>query len=123
MTNRELLTTCHDAGIVLAASGDRLHVEAPAGTLTAELRMALVARKADLLPVLSRLKAMRATTGQAPVAVARPTARGGPGRCFSCGDALEVATAYGRCAPCDVAADIYYTTSHGDQGEARVRKF
>ena len=119
MTNRELLTTCHDAGIVLAASGDRLHVEAPADALTAELRLALVARKADLLPVLSRLEAMRATTGQAPVAVARPTARGGPGRCFSCGDALEVATAYGRCAPCDVAADIFYATSHGDQGEVR----
>ena len=116
MTNRELLTTCHDAGIVLAASGDRLHVEAPAGALTAELRLALVARKADLLPVLSRLEAMRATTGQAPVAVARPTARGGPGRCFSCGDALEVATAYGRCAPCDVAADIFYATSHGEDG-------
>ncbi len=121
MTNRELLTTCHDAGIVLAASGDRLHVEAPAGALTAELRLALSARKADLLPVLDRLEAMRATRGQAPVAVARPEAQGGPGRCFSCGDALEVATAYGRCAPCDIAADIFYATSHDE--DDRFREF
>ena len=108
MTVVEVLTAAHQAGIVLEARGDRLHIEAPAGVLTPVLLDVLQTRKPDLLSVLWRLEAMRETAGKAPVLLARLQACGGPGRCFSCGDALEVATAYGRCGPCDVAADAYY---------------
>lgn len=44
-----LIHQCKQAGIQLQARGDRLHVEAPAGTLTPELRQALAHHKAELL--------------------------------------------------------------------------
>jgi sulfur transfer complex TusBCD TusB component (DsrH family) len=53
MTLRDLLTETRNAGIQLEARGDRLHVEAPAGAVTPELRAALVAHKPDLLAVLA----------------------------------------------------------------------
>ena len=49
----ELLTTLRAAGIELEARGDRLHVEAPLGVVTAELRDALARHKPDLLAALS----------------------------------------------------------------------
>jgi TubC N-terminal docking domain len=108
MTAVELLTTAHAAGIVLRVHGDRVRVEAPAGSLTPELRHALKAGKAELLSVLTRLAGMRSTVGRVPVACAVADPVGGPGRCFSCGDPLPHAHAYGRCAPCDIACDLFY---------------
>jgi hypothetical protein len=49
MSAIQLIRQCRDAGIRLQARGDHLHVEAPAGTLTLELRQALTDYKADLL--------------------------------------------------------------------------
>ncbi len=56
MSALELIRQCRDAGIHLHVRGDRLHVEAPAGSVTAELRQALTEHKVDLLA----LHAMRA---------------------------------------------------------------
>jgi len=53
MTPHELLRTCQQAGIVLAADGDALDVTAPAGTLTPELRDELARQKAALLALLT----------------------------------------------------------------------
>jgi len=52
MTAREILKFTRTAGVVLEARGDRLHVEAPAGAVTRELRDALARRKAELLELL-----------------------------------------------------------------------
>jgi hypothetical protein len=108
----ELLTTVHQAGINLRADGDSLAYDAPAGALTPCLRAALIERKPDLLAIVWRLKEMQRLAVEAPKAVlyARESARGGPGHCFSCGDMLDHPDAYGRCVPCDVASDIYYST-------------
>jgi hypothetical protein len=112
MTIREVLTAANDAGIVLEARGETLHVEAPIGAVTPDLRAALATHKPNLLEVIWRLKAMRrlAVTAPRPCAYACDSARGGPGRCFSCGDRLEHSEAYGRCGSCDVAADAFYAT-------------
>ncbi|SFK48087.1 hypothetical protein [Rhodanobacter glycinis] len=49
MNTIELSRQCRAAGIRLQARGDRLHIEAPAGCVTPELRQALTEHKADLL--------------------------------------------------------------------------
>lgn len=117
MTLSEIFTITRTAGIVLQARGETLHVEAPPGTVTPALRAALVALKPDLLALLERVQAMRRLATVAPLAVpyVRPLAKGGPGHCFSCGDALDHPDAYGRCAPCDVALELYYTMRHAGQ--------
>jgi geranylgeranyl pyrophosphate synthase len=45
----DLIRQCQSAGIRLQVRGDRLHVEAPAGSLNQELRQALAEHKATLL--------------------------------------------------------------------------
>jgi hypothetical protein len=49
MTPDELIATLQAHSILLAANGDRLKVDAPAGTLTAELRDALAQHKMVLI--------------------------------------------------------------------------
>lgn len=49
MRTDELLTEIHARGITLTALGNKLLVEAPAGSLTADLRQALAERKLALL--------------------------------------------------------------------------
>jgi hypothetical protein len=100
----ELLIRCRDAGILLIQEGDRLTIDAPANTLTDELRASLVQQK----PVLWRLTGMQANVGRVPVPCAVLTARGGPGKCFSCGEPLDHPQGYGRCVPCQVAAELFY---------------
>jgi hypothetical protein len=114
VTLHEVLTTARAAGILLEAHGNRLLVEAPKGVLTAEFADVLSKRKAELLPILERLQAMRQHgvdfTGRGPeppVPVAKRGC-GGPGHCFSCGDPLEYSEAYGRCGPCDLAAEAFF---------------
>jgi hypothetical protein len=118
----ELLTVVEQRGIVLAADGDRLSIDAPLGSLTDDVRAELARHKGTLLEVLWRLTAMRRLANEAPraLAYARMNAKGGPGRCFSCGDALELATAYGRCQPCDIAADVYYATLATAEDKAAI---
>ncbi len=53
MTVSEILTTTAQRGVVLEAQGERLHVEAPVGALTPELRAALAQRKDELLVLLA----------------------------------------------------------------------
>ena len=53
MTADEILAVAQHAGVRLSARGDRLHVQAPAGALTPELRAALARHKAELLALLS----------------------------------------------------------------------
>jgi hypothetical protein len=53
MTPQDLLTTCRQAGIVLAVDGDALDVNAPKGTLTPELRDELARQKPALLALLA----------------------------------------------------------------------
>jgi hypothetical protein len=84
---------------------------------TTDLREALQIRKPEALAVVSRLEAMRRHgvdwTGadpRRPVARARLDACGGPGFCFSCGDALEHPDGYGRCPACDLATDLFYAS-------------
>jgi hypothetical protein len=116
VTTHELILTCHTAGILLAVEGDTLDVDAPAGTLTPALIETLRGRKGELLPVLWRLTEMRRLAAVAPRALvfARESARGGPGHCFSCGDAHGAPAWVGRCEACDVAAELYYMTT-GDR--------
>ena len=114
VTTIQLLLTCHAAGIVLAADGEALDVDAPAGALTSVLIETLRAHKGELLPILWRLAEMRRLAVIAPRAVvyARESALGGPGHCFSCGDPHPSPDWFGRCPPCDVAADVYYSTAN-----------
>jgi hypothetical protein len=111
----DLFTTAAQAGIILNAEGNRLVVDAPAGGLTPALRDALVAHKPALLAVLWRLAGMRCNTE--PVPRARPDAVGGPGHCFSCGDAHEHPEAYGRCALCWTAVELLYAERAGNAAE------
>jgi hypothetical protein len=53
MTALDILTLARDAGIVLKVRGDILHVDAPAGRLTPELRDLLARRKPELLALLA----------------------------------------------------------------------
>jgi hypothetical protein len=120
MTAQQVLMRARAARIRLEARGETLHVEAPAGTVTPELREQLTAAKPHLLEILWRLAAMRQLPLDAAHAVpyARASARGGPGHCFSCGDPLEHPESYGRCPPCDVALEVFYATRHAsDQVE------
>ena len=52
MTARALLGKLRDLGVVLTAYGDRLHVDAPAGSITDHIRAALVENKPRLLRLL-----------------------------------------------------------------------
>jgi hypothetical protein len=115
LTVTEVLTVARSAGIRLEARGPKLHVEAPAGSVTPELRAALTALKPELLPVLDRVQNMRhlAVVAPRPLPYARAWVKAGPGLCFSCGDRLEHPQAYGRCEPCDVALELYYATRQG----------
>lgn len=108
-----ILTMAERAGIVLSVDNDRLVVDAPRGAVSPAFRADLAQQKPALIAVLWRLQAMRRLAAQAPrpVVYARPEARGGPGHCFSCGDPLEQPDAYGRCLPCDLAADRYHATA------------
>jgi len=54
MTPLALLETLHKKGVSLAIQGDRLRVDAPAGTLTPELRDALSQYKTSLMTLLSK---------------------------------------------------------------------
>jgi hypothetical protein len=48
-----MIAELHDAGIRLSRNGDRLHVEAAPGILTADVRLHLIAHKAELLAALN----------------------------------------------------------------------
>lgn len=52
MTVDDLLDALRRRRVRLAADGDRLHVEAPSGALTPDLKAALTAHKAELLNTL-----------------------------------------------------------------------
>ena len=52
MATIESLTVLYEHGVTLTPRGDRLHVDAPAGTLTLALRAALRTHKAALLDLL-----------------------------------------------------------------------
>lgn len=120
MTVRELLTESAKLGIRLRAEADKVRYEAPRGAMTGAIRDALVLHKAAVLAVLWRLEEMRRLAAVAPQAVvyARESACGGPGRCFSCAEALSLPDAYGRCTPCNIAADVYYALQP-DEAQAR----
>jgi hypothetical protein len=53
MTAAALLAELRNRGASVAVVGDRVRVEAPPGTLTAEIRQALANHKATLLAMLS----------------------------------------------------------------------
>jgi hypothetical protein len=111
VTVQSLIATAQHAGIIMAVDGDRLRLKAPVGALTSELRAELTSQKATVMEVLVKLQGMQANAGKVPIPCAVLAAVGGPGRCFSCGASLEHLDAYGRCTPCDVAADLFYAES------------
>jgi hypothetical protein len=53
MTAPEVLGEVRQAGITLAVDGGQLRITAPKGSLTPALRQALIARKAELLRILT----------------------------------------------------------------------
>lgn len=66
MNTIDLIRQCQSAGIRLQVRGERLHVEAPAGSLTPELRQALADHKAALLAlhaIRARLRTLGASMG------------------------------------------------------------
>src|SRR5262249_34718995 len=81
---------------------------APIGRMTAALADAIRLHKPALRAVVERLDGMRATVGQVPVPCARVDATGGPGRCFSCGDALAHPACCRRGDLCALAIELLY---------------
>ena len=107
MTTTMVLEACRHLGIILTAAPDQLCVESPADALTPAFRAELRQHKQALIAVLTRLDGMRQNRlGPLPVALA--DAKGGPGRCFSCGQSIAPGQ-YGRCDPCDVAKELFYS--------------
>ena len=53
MSALALLRDLRSAGAVLEARGDRLHVDAPAGLITPEMRVSLARHKPELLAMLA----------------------------------------------------------------------
>jgi hypothetical protein len=66
MTLRDVLTETERRGIRLESRDGRLRYEAPQGTITADLRAALVAYKRDLVAIVWRLEEMRRLAVQTP---------------------------------------------------------
>lgn len=66
MTALALLAELRRRGVVLEASGDRLRYRAPAGAMTAELRAALAAHKAELLMMLREASHAAAASRRPP---------------------------------------------------------
>ncbi|HET7269386.1 MAG TPA: hypothetical protein VFJ15_14910 [Oleiagrimonas sp.] len=56
MNAATLIQRLTDTGIHLSADGDRLHVEAPPGAITSELRDLLVNRKTELIEAMSGIR-------------------------------------------------------------------
>lgn len=54
MNVAEMIYELRQAGVIIEARGDRLHIEAPKGLLTPERREVLRAHKAELLVRLAR---------------------------------------------------------------------
>jgi hypothetical protein len=115
MTTRELLVDCVRRKVVLGVDGGRVTYEAPRGTMTDNLIAELRRLKPVLLEVLPRLAGMRIHTEPVPTAKCAREALGGPGRCFSCGDAHDHPQAYGRCVWCSLALEAYYGTLHAGE--------
>jgi hypothetical protein len=101
-----LLHRMLDVGITFSHAGGRLRFSPPA-RLTPAMKDEVTARKPELLAVISRLEGMHETRGQVPIPCAVVEAVGGPGHCFSCGDAIHPGL-YGRCTPCAVAVELFY---------------
>jgi len=123
MTLQALLVESARLGVRLEVHNANLRYEAPAGVVTPAFKAALSTAKPELIEVLWRLDEMRRLAREAPrpLVYAREAARGGPGRCFSCGDALEHPDAYGRCVPCDVASDVFYSSQpSGERDEVVI---
>ena len=90
-------------------------------SLTPALRATLLQRKTDVLAVLWRLEGMHEHVDPVPTAKGATEAPGGPGRCFSCGKPLGHPEAYGRCVPCGIAAELFYTSLAADEaGTERI---
>lgn len=81
-----LLDETRRAGIGLTVRGDRLHVEAKPGTVTADLRDRLTAAKPDLVALLGARERM--DKGLTPMEWGEPVAR----TCEACGPVLLWAT-------------------------------
>jgi hypothetical protein len=122
VTVSEVLTVAQSAGIKLEARGQKLYVQGPSGSVTAELKAVLAALKPDLLAVLDRLQSMRhlAKIAPRPCVYARAWAKGGQGYCFSCGDRLEPPATYGRCTPCEIAADLFFATTSDNGRDVEI---
>lgn len=58
MNAQRLLAELERSGVILAPRGDRLHVDAPKGVLTEEIRQQMVQQKPELLR-LARVAAMK----------------------------------------------------------------
>ncbi len=93
-------------------------VSPPGGSAPDTSRERLTTRSSALRTASSRRSGGVSTpigaSTQRPLAVARLEARGGPGSCFSCGDALDHSEGYGRCFACDIAADVFYAEQPED---------
>ncbi len=54
MTTSELIADLRARGVVLEPEGDKLHVTAPVGVLTDEIKSRLAERKAELIALIRR---------------------------------------------------------------------
>lgn len=121
MSAATLLAELRSLGMVLGATGERLHYEAPEGTLTPALWAAMRDQKYPILALLAaedpemawRVAAMRdrhpiPPNGPYPFLTARDVPRG-TGGCLSCGEPLTVRSDSKpsfRCTPCAHAAQL-----------------
>jgi len=75
MTAQDLLTELERSGVAVSVAGDRLHVEAPRGVLTEDLRRLLAERKPELIAVLAVEAAWPPDSHEAVRRFRRPEAR------------------------------------------------
>jgi hypothetical protein len=99
MNTVELFTDLRSRGVVLKATGDRLRVDAPKGSITPELREAMIDHKLGIIALLMtgdsevawRVAAMASQIpeiGCVPLLVAREAVEPKKGECLSCGENL-----------------------------------
>jgi hypothetical protein len=105
----DLITDVHRHGARLEADTNGiLRIE---GRVCSGLWADISAHTPRLLAVISRLQRMTVNAAgqeQPPVLMAHWPAAFGPGHCQSCGQVLDHPRGIGRCADCDVAAELFY---------------
>ena len=116
MSAADLIAELRLRGVAVQATGDRLKVDAPKGTITPELHEALKDHKLEIIALLMtgdteiawRAAVMASqipAEGYVPLLVAREAVEPEPGHCISCGNRLNADERY-ICSLCGRAKNV-----------------